>query len=42
LLMLRIDKNDLEGLDEFFENCKDERGVIKIPKEAGMFVSSKK
>ncbi|AUS96035.1 hypothetical protein CDQ84_03020 [Clostridium thermosuccinogenes] len=41
LLMLRIDKNDLEGLDEFFENCKDERGVIKIPKEAGMFVSSK-
>jgi ubiquinone/menaquinone biosynthesis C-methylase UbiE len=40
-LMSRIDENELKGLDVFFEKCKDKRGIIKIPKQAGMFVATK-
>jgi ubiquinone/menaquinone biosynthesis C-methylase UbiE len=41
MLMSRINESELEGLDAFFEGCKDERGIIKIPKEAGMFIAVK-
>jgi ubiquinone/menaquinone biosynthesis C-methylase UbiE len=40
-LTSRIDQNELIGLDVFFEKCKDTKGIIKIPKQAGMFVSIK-
>jgi ubiquinone/menaquinone biosynthesis C-methylase UbiE len=40
-LTSRFDKKELDGLDIFFERCKDSRGVIRIPKQAGMFAAVK-
>jgi ubiquinone/menaquinone biosynthesis C-methylase UbiE len=40
-LISRIDESELVGLDVFFEKYKDARGIIEIPKQAGMFVAIK-
>ncbi|MDF2557192.1 MAG: hypothetical protein K0R71_1020 [Bacillales bacterium] len=34
-------EEDLNGVDLYFEKCKDSNGIIRIPKEAGIFVSTK-
>ncbi|SCZ11123.1 class I SAM-dependent methyltransferase [Alkaliphilus peptidifermentans] len=39
--MSEIDKSKIVGLDTFFGRCKDKNGIIKIPKQAGMFVAVK-
>lgn len=40
-LMSRVGCSELTGLSEFFEKCKDDKGIIRIPKETGMFISVK-
>lgn len=39
--MSGIEKDDLNGVDLYFEKCKDSDGIIRIPKEAGIFISTK-
>jgi Methylase involved in ubiquinone/menaquinone biosynthesis len=34
-------ENDLDGLYEYFENIRQKEGAINIPKEAGLFISTK-
>lgn len=38
----RFSENDLVGLYDYFENKRKTQGMIKIPKLAGVFVSTKK
>lgn len=40
-LISRVGTSELTGLTEFFEKCKDDKGIIRIPKETGMFISVK-
>jgi SAM-dependent methyltransferase len=34
-------ENDLDGLYEYFEDIRQKEGSINIPKEAGLFISTK-
>ncbi|MDF2988817.1 MAG: hypothetical protein K0R50_4327, partial [Eubacterium sp.] len=34
-------ENDLDGLYEYFEAIRQKDGAINIPKEAGLFISTK-
>lgn len=39
--IINVREEDRNSLFEFFENRKDENGVIRIPKEYGMLISNK-
>lgn len=39
--IINVKEEDRQSLFEFFENRKDDNGVIRVPKEHGLFISSK-